>query len=397
MSLFLPQRHQDTKFHEEEMLTLCYSLCSLSLRGYFSSPHGKLLLRNRHKSFIAPKNHDKRACFHDVSKICSSFPLIIIILPFIMINLFCSCPALLLKYHLLKCYIMELSINNLNKTYPNGVIALNNIKLEIGKGVFGLLGPNGAGKSSLMRTIATLQQADAGTIHFGGKNIWQNQQAFRKKLGYLPQEFGVYPRTSAWRLLDYFAQLKGIASRKERHLMIEKVLELTNLYDARKKSVANYSGGMKRRFGIAQILLNQPQLIIVDEPTAGLDPAERTRFLNLIRALGSENTVIFSTHIVEDVQGLCHELCIMNQGKMLMKATPQSAINHLKDKLWTKAVNSIELESIRQKYRLLSANYISEDQLSIRILSQQQPDNSFDSAAPQLEDAYFNVLLEDQA
>ena len=291
---------------------------------------------------------------------------------------------------------MQLCIHNLKKTYPNGVVALNNIELEIGKGVFGLLGPNGAGKSSLMRTIATLQQADTGTIYFGGEDIWQNQQAFRKKLGYLPQEFGVYPRTSAWRLLDYFAQLKGIASRKERHLMIGKVLELTNLYDARKKYVTNFSGGMKRRFGIAQILLNQPQLIIVDEPTAGLDPAERTRFLNLIRALGSENTVIFSTHIVEDVKGLCHELCIMNQGKILMKTTPQSAIDRLKDKLWTKTINSTELENIRRDYRLLSANYISEDQLSIRIFSQQKPDNSFALAAPQLEDAYFKVLLEDQ-
>ena len=205
---------------------------------------------------------------------------------------------------------MKLQISNLTKTYSNGVKALDNLNLEIGTGMFGLLGPNGAGKSSLMRTIATLQKPDSGSISFDEINVLEDQNALRKVLGYLPQEFGVYPNMSAERLLDYFAQLKGISSSADRKAIVKEVLEVTNLWDVRKKSVSGYSGGMKQRFGIAQLLLNNPKLIIVDEPTAGLDPAERHRFLNVLREIGTNHTVIFSTHIVDDVKELCNDLIL---------------------------------------------------------------------------------------
>ena len=212
---------------------------------------------------------------------------------------------------------MQLIISNLTKAYPNGVKAVDGLSLEAGAGMFGLLGPNGAGKSTLMRTIATLQNPDSGSITFNGIDVLNNPMALRRILGYLPQEFGVYPNVSAENLLDYFATLKGVASRAARRKLIEEVLEITNLYEVRKKQVDSYSGGMKQRFGIAQLLLNNPQLIIVDEPTAGLDPAERKRFLNILREVGARNTVIFSTHIVDDVKGLCNEMAIMNGGRIL--------------------------------------------------------------------------------
>ena len=228
---------------------------------------------------------------------------------------------------------MQLQIKNLSKTYSNGVKALDQLNLEIGTGMFGLLGPNGAGKSSLMRTIATLQAPDQGQLNFNGIDILNQQMDFRKVLGYLPQSFGVYPKTSALELLDYFARLKGIVSKKIRQKRVEEVLELTHLYADRKHYVSNYSGGMKQRFGIAQLLLNKPQLLIVDEPTSGLDPAERNRFLNIIRAIASDNIVIFSTHIVEDVKDLCQELAIMNRGRIMTKIKPYEAIQALKDQI----------------------------------------------------------------
>ena len=229
---------------------------------------------------------------------------------------------------------MKLVINNLTKTYKNGVKAIDDLSIEIGTGMFGLLGPNGAGKSSLMRTIATLQEPDSGSISFGDINVLEDKMSLRKILGYLPQSFGVYPKMSAEALLDYFATLKGVASKSDRQKLVKEVLEITNLYEVRKKYVAGYSGGMKQRFGIAQLLLNNPKLIIVDEPTAGLDPAERNRFLNVLREVGTNCTVIFSTHIVEDVKELCNEMAILNGGRILKHTTPQEATKEIEGKMW---------------------------------------------------------------
>lgn len=287
---------------------------------------------------------------------------------------------------------MNLSIAHLTKTYPNGVRAVDDLSLEISTGMFGLLGPNGAGKSTLMRTIATLQSPDAGTIRFKDIDVLQDKIALRKILGYLPQEFGVYPKVSALNLLDYFATLKGIASKKERQLLIDKVLEITNLYEVRKKHVSGYSGGMKQRFGIAQMLLNDPQLIIVDEPTAGLDPAERQRFLNILREIGMENTVIFSTHIVEDVKELCTDMAIMNGGKLLQQTTPMAATKAIEGQLWTKVIQRENLAQEKAKYEVLSSNYNPDNSINIRVQALQQPDPDFISAKPDLEDVYFMAL-----
>ncbi|MCA0349329.1 MAG: ABC transporter ATP-binding protein [Bacteroidetes bacterium] len=291
---------------------------------------------------------------------------------------------------------MKLQISNLNKTYPNGVKALDNLNLEIGTGMFGLLGPNGAGKSSLMRTIATLQKPDSGSITFEGINILENQMELRKILGYLPQEFGVYPSMSAEKLLDYFARLKGISSSKDRKIIIKEVLEVTNLYDVRMKNVSGYSGGMKQRFGIAQLLLNNPKLIIVDEPTAGLDPAERHRFLNVLREIGTNHTVIFSTHIVDDVKELCTEVAILNGGKILNQNTPAAAVEALENKIWTKVVSRDELEPSEKEFNVISSNYNQDNTLNIRVFSETQPDETFKKASPQLEDVYFVALKNDQ-
>ena len=217
---------------------------------------------------------------------------------------------------------MKLSINNLTKTYSNKVKALDNISLEIGKGMFGLLGPNGAGKSTLMITIATFQSPDSGNINFNDIDVLNDQLSLRKVLGYLPQSFGVYPKMSAEELLNYFALLKGISNNQERDKLVNELLDITNLQDVKKKNVDGYSGGMKQRFGIAQLLLNNPKLIIVDEPTAGLDPAERQRFLNVLREVGTSSTVIFSTHIVDDVKELCNDMAILNGGKILKHVKP---------------------------------------------------------------------------
>ena len=287
---------------------------------------------------------------------------------------------------------MKLKITNLSKTYKNGVKALDHLNLEIGTGMFGLLGPNGAGKSSLMRTIATLQKPDSGSIEFDGINVLQDNMSLRKILGYLPQEFGVYPNMSAEKLLDYFARLKGIALTSDRKKIIKEVLEVTNLYDVRHKSVSGYSGGMKQRFGIAQLLLNNPKLIIVDEPTAGLDPAERHRFLNVLREIGTNHTVIFSTHIVDDVKELCHELAILNGGQILYRGTPDAAEKELEGKLWMRIVEREDFESFSLKYNIISSNYNQDNTLNIRVYSDFQPDETFVAAKPGLEDVYFVAL-----
>lgn len=288
---------------------------------------------------------------------------------------------------------MLLSIQNLTKTYPNGVMAIDGLNLEIRPGMFGLLGPNGAGKSSLMRTIATLQRPDAGKVYFNGLDIEKDPMSLRKTLGYLPQEFGVYPRESAESLLDYFATLKGIASRKERRAKVEEVLHLTNLHEARKKHVSSYSGGMRQRFGIAQLLLNNPSLIIVDEPTAGLDPAERNRFLNVLREIGTMNIVLFSTHLVEDVKELCTDMAIMNWGKIQKRATPLEAIKELEGKIWTKRIHPSELESHKTAYPYLSSSFNEDNSLAIRVYGDTSPGESFARAEKvSLEDVYFNVL-----
>ncbi|MFK7775617.1 MAG: ABC transporter ATP-binding protein [Saprospiraceae bacterium] len=290
---------------------------------------------------------------------------------------------------------MNLTISNLTKVYPNGVKAVDNLNLEIGAGMFGLLGPNGVGKSTLMRTIATLQNPDSGKITFNGINVLEDQMSLRKVLGYLPQSFGMYPKVSAEDLLEYFARLKGIASKVGRKKMIKEVLEITNLYEVRKKSVSGYSGGMKQRFGIAQLLLNQPQLIIVDEPTAGLDPAERNRFLNILREIGTHNTVIFSTHIVEDVKELCNEMAIMNGGRVLKHTTPKDATDEIRGEIWTKKISREELEMMESKHQVLSSNYNQDHSLNIRVHAGEQPAEGFVLTEPQLEDVYFLALQGD--
>lgn len=290
---------------------------------------------------------------------------------------------------------MKLQISNLTKTYSNGVKALDNLNLEIGTGMFGLLGPNGAGKSSLMRTIATLQKPDSGSISFDEINVLEDQNALRKVLGYLPQEFGVYPNMSAERLLDYFAQLKGISSSSDRKAIVKEVLEVTNLWDVRKKSVSGYSGGMKQRFGIAQLLLNNPKLIIVDEPTAGLDPAERHRFLNVLREIGTNHTVIFSTHIVDDVKELCNDLAILNGGKILYRGTPTDSTKELEGKIWMRIVERDELEKFEKEFNIISSNYNQDNTLNIRVFSETKPDETFVPATPHLEDVYFVTLKKD--
>lgn len=288
---------------------------------------------------------------------------------------------------------MKLSIQNLKKTYPNGVIAIDNLSLEIGPGMFGLLGPNGAGKSSLMRTIATLQKPDSGKVYFDGIDVGKDPLSLRKSLGYLPQEFGVYPKETAEILLNYFAILKGIASKKERNAKVDEVLHLTNLYEVRKKHVSSYSGGMRQRFGIAQLLLNNPRLIIVDEPTAGLDPAERNRFLNVLREIGSKNIVLFSTHLVEDVKELCTDMAIMNLGKIQRKSTPLQAITEVKGKIWCKRILPSELESHKKIYHYLSSSFNEDNSLTIRVFGDTRPDESFANAEKEnLEDVYFMTL-----
>lgn len=287
---------------------------------------------------------------------------------------------------------MELIIENLTKTYSNGVKALNNVNVKIGTGMFGLLGPNGAGKSTLMRTIATLQEGDSGRIEFDGVNIMDDKMTLRNSLGYLPQAFGVYPKMSAEDLLNHFAELKGISNKNERKEIVEAVLEQTNLTEARKKNVAGYSGGMKQRFGIAQLLLNNPRLIIVDEPTAGLDPAERSRFLNVLREIGTNHIVIFSTHIVEDVKELCTDMAIMNGGTILTHQTPREAVEEIKGKMWTKRIERSSLNEHKDEFEILSSKFNDDNSMNINVYSETQPDELFTPKEADLEDVYFVTL-----
>ena len=287
---------------------------------------------------------------------------------------------------------MSLSITDLTLTYKNGVKALDNISLEIGKGMFGLLGPNGAGKSTLMRTIATLQTPGSGSIHFNGIDILNDKMSLRKILGYLPQDFGVYPKTTGEDLLDYFAVLKGISSKSERKKVIREILEITNLYEVRNKNADSYSGGMKQRFGIAQLLLNKPELIIVDEPTAGLDPAERNRFLNVLREIGVDNTVIFSTHIVDDIKDFCRYIAVIDKGRILLHSSQPDALKNIKGKIWMKVIRREELENSESEFHLLSSKYNDDNSLTVRIFSGTDPENGFTLDDPELEDLYFITL-----
>ncbi len=287
---------------------------------------------------------------------------------------------------------MQLVIQNLNKTYSNGVQALKDVTLTINQGMFGLLGPNGAGKSSLMRTIATLQEADSGSIQLGDINVLTQKEEVRKILGYLPQEFGVYPKIDAITLLDHLAVLKGISNKAERKGLVEALLQKTNLWQARNKNLGGYSGGMKQRFGIAQALIANPKLIIVDEPTAGLDPAERNRFLNLLSEIGENTIVILSTHIVEDVKELCTDMAIINKGQVLYKGSPLDAIAAVEGKVWTKTITKPELENYRNSFSIISERLIGGRPV-ISVLSDQQPDGGFDRVPADLEDVYFTHIF----
>jgi len=284
---------------------------------------------------------------------------------------------------------MAVTISGLSKTYPNGVKALKNVSLNIGSNMFGLLGPNGAGKSTLMRTIATLQDPDSGSIQLDGIDVLRQKNEVRKVLGYLPQEFGVYPKMSALDMLQHLAVMKGIASAKERTESIEVLLQQTNFWDVRKKALSTFSGGMKQRFGIAQALLGNPRLIIVDEPTAGLDPAERNRFLNLLSSIGREITVILSTHIVDDVRELCPRMAIIASGELLLEGAPADTLAALQGKIWTKVVRSDEeLRALESHMQIISTHLVA-GQHEIRVYSNSSPGVGFRAMDSGLEDVYF--------
>ena len=292
---------------------------------------------------------------------------------------------------------MTLKIAGLSKTYPNGVQALKNLSLTIGNNMFGLLGPNGAGKSSLMRTIATLQEPDTGTIDLDGLNVLTQKDEVRKVLGYLPQEFGVYPKLSALDMLNHLAVLKGITATGERSSMVEALLQQTNLWDVRKKALSTFSGGMKQRFGIAQALLANPKLIIVDEPTAGLDPTERRRFLNLLAAIGRDVTVILSTHIVDDVRELCSRMAIIAAGQVLLEGAPTEALRVLDGQIWSRIVKTDdEMRSLESSLRVLSSHLV-EGQHEIRVFAPSVPGPGFQPVPSSLEDVYFQRLSQQQA
>ncbi|MCU1228430.1 MAG: multidrug transporter ATP-binding protein [Acidobacteria bacterium] len=287
--------------------------------------------------------------------------------------------------------MLELKISGLSKTYANGVRALDDVSLTIPTGMFGLLGPNGAGKSTLMRTIATLQEADAGSISFAGIDVLKQKDDVRKILGYLPQEFGVYPRISAETLLEHFAVLKGIYKSKERREIVGALLRRTNLHDVRKQGLGTFSGGMRQRFGIAQALLGNPKLIIVDEPTAGLDPGERVRFHNLLSEIGENVVVILSTHIVEDVSDLCSNMAIISGGRVLMQGEPLEAIRNLEGKVWRRVIAKGELETFQQEHAVISTKLVA-GRTVIHVFSETQPDPSFEAVSTSLEDVYFSTL-----
>ena len=287
-----------------------------------------------------------------------------------------------------------LSIKSLSKTYGNGVVALDDVSLEIPNGMFGLLGPNGAGKSSLMRTVATLQLPDSGSVNFDGLDVLARPEQLRSSLGYLPQDFGVYPGVSGWDLLNHFATLKGIPAG-ERKTTVSEMLQLVHLHDKRDKAVSTYSGGMRQRFGIAQALLGDPKLIIVDEPTAGLDPNERHRFNNLLAKIGQDVVVILSTHIVDDVWDLCPQMAVMNEGKIVVQGSPQDLTAELRGRVWRKEVSEEELDQIRSDQQLILSRFVA-GVLVVDVLEDSQP-GGFEAVEPELEHLYFSIIgAEDQ-
>ncbi len=286
---------------------------------------------------------------------------------------------------------MELTIRGLCKTYPNGVEALKNVTLTIPAGMFGLLGPNGAGKSTLMRTLATLQDADRGSATMGNLDVLKDKDGVRRILGYLPQDFGVYPKVSAWDLLNHLAELKGLNNRGERQDVVIGLLRQTNLFDVRFKALGGFSGGMRQRFGIAQALLGDPRLIIVDEPTAGLDPEERVRFHNLLAEIGDDVVVILSTHIVSDVSDLCPNMAIINKGEVLLTGRPNELIASLRGRVWSASVPRADLEEAKKKYPVISTRLIA-GQTLIHVISDHAPGSNFEPIAPTLEDGYFAAI-----
>ena len=286
---------------------------------------------------------------------------------------------------------MALEISHLGKQYPNGVQALSDVTLTIPPGMFGLLGPNGAGKSSLMRTIATLQEADTGTIQFDGIDVLREKDKVRELLGYLPQEFGVYPKVTALNLLDHLAVLKGIRDGTERREVVNRLLQRVNLFDARHRRLGTFSGGMKQRFGIAQALLGNPRLIIVDEPTAGLDPEERVRFLNLLAEIGEQMVIILSTHIVADVADLCRQTAIISQGRVVQSGDPLRLIAALKDRIWRRFVSPVELAELTSKHQVVSTRRVS-GRMALRVHSAAPPGEGFEPQTPDLEDVYFLAI-----
>ncbi len=290
---------------------------------------------------------------------------------------------------------MELSIKQLSKTYNNGVKALQDVTLEIPTGMFGLLGPNGAGKSTLMRTLATLQDVDKGEIYFGSTNVLKDKHEIRKILGYLPQQFGLYPKISAEVLLNHLAVLKGLTHKGERKDVVNSLLHKTNLYTKRKQNLGGFSGGMKQRFGIAQALLTNPKLLIVDEPTAGLDPMERNRFYNLLSELGENTVVILSTHIVEDVKELCTNMAIINQGKVLLKGKPLDVIENIEGNVYQKKIAKKDLALYEKNYKVIATRFFLGN-LIINILSDTNPQNGFSQISAGLEDVYFSQILGDK-
>lgn len=286
---------------------------------------------------------------------------------------------------------MELRINQLSKTYPNGVKALDSVSLTIPLGMYGLLGPNGAGKSTLMRTIATLQDADSGSATLGDLDVLNNKEEVRKRLGYLPQDFGVYPKISALDMLDHLALLKGVVNAKARKELVESMLVRCNLYDVRKKALSGYSGGMRQRFGIAQALLGNPQLLIVDEPTAGLDPGERNRFYNLLSEVGENVVVILSTHIVQDVMELCTRMAIINKGQVLYEGAPEDGVRSLEGRIWQKTITKSEIKDYETKYQVISHKLVAGRPL-VHIYSIDDPGDGFAPAPADLEDVFFSRI-----
>jgi ABC-type multidrug transport system ATPase subunit len=288
-----------------------------------------------------------------------------------------------------------LSITDLNKTYPNGTQALNNVNLEIGKGMFGLLGPNGAGKSTLMRTIATLQNADSGSIIFDGIDVFDAPDELRKVLGYLPQDFGVYPKVSAEMMLNHIAKIKGIQKKSDRASYVSDLLNKVNLYKFRKRNLGDYSGGMRQRFGIAQALIGNPKLIIVDEPTAGLDPLERNRFHNLLSELGEDAVVILSTHIVDDVVNLCANMAVFDEGSVLVQGHPQELSNTLNGKVYRKNITKDDIEKYQSEYTVLST-YLRSGNFNVNVYSDTHPGEGFEPVNNDLEDFYFYSINQPQ-